>query len=191
MLNSDFVEVIFILLLFVIFYLLVTLKKVPPKTTIIIDRDSHFYKKKSFGFFFMNPARDKITSIVSTNLVRQYYVNTFSTHDSYYFTLSYTFEYNSEDIDTTLSSLEDSRRSIYDITNCAVEAVINSCSFQDIEHSISEVEKLIFKELELMLEPFYIDVTDFRIISKSNVSSSTGQQIVFKKHVSSGYDPIK
>ena len=47
-----------------------------------------------------------------------------------------------------------------------------------------------FKQLESMLEPFYIDLTQFRLLGFRSVSTSYGLEHKFNKHISSSNDPV-
>jgi hypothetical protein len=84
----------------------------------------------------------------------------------------------------SIQSLEDSRRSVYDIVNCAVETVIGSYTIADAFRS-GNFEPALFKQLESTLEPFYIDVIACKLLNVGNVSPSVGMTTKFQKHVSS------
>ena len=181
---------IFWIAIIVFFTLLSRIRQVPPGTVVIIDRNSHFHKKKRSGFYLFNPAIDKITTKVSRYTITETYTNTFATHDSNYYRLTYAFSYKAEDVDMVLSSLEDSRRSIYDVVNCAVETAIGSLTMREMADINYDLNKVCFTQLESMLEPFYVDVLSFKILYRSAVHPSLGESQLFKKHVSRGDNPV-
>ena len=166
-------------------------KKVPPNTVIIIDRNSHFHKKKRHGYYYLNPKTDMVTTRISRNPIVENYSNTFITHDGVYYNVNYRFKYSAEDVEMVLSSLEDSRRSIYDVVNCAVETTIGSLTSREMDNSRYDIDIALFKQLEAMLEPFYIDVTQINMISRSKLSPDWGEKYLFRKHISNGDNPIK
>lgn len=162
------------------------IRKVPPNTVIIIDRNSHYHKTKKRGYYFFNSKTDQITTKISTNPIRETYGNIFKTHDDKYYELNYSFEYKAtEGIDKVLSSLQDSRRSIYDVVNCAVETVVLTFSQKDVTQGAFKNNETFFKQLETMLEPFYIDATSFRAHFYREVPEAYGTLHKFTKHVPS------
>ena len=176
-----------IFIIIIVFFCFV--RRVPPNTAIIIDRDSHYLKTKRRGFYFINPATDKITTRVSTFPITEFYSNTFETHDSTFYHLYFQVTYKATDIEMVLSSLQDSRRSIYDVVNCSLETVIGTLSRNDMNYKV-DINSIAFRQLESMLEPFYIDVTSFKLISRNEIIAELGRQQKFQKHVSSGENPI-
>ena len=177
------------LVIVIIICALCFIRVVPAKTALIIDRNSHYCKTKKGGIYLFNPTTDKVTTKISTFPVTETYSNTFETHDSYFYRTTFTVTYVATDIDMVLSSLQDSRRSIYDVINCSVETVMSSLVMKDMSNRAT-INQEMFHQLESMLEPFYIDVTSFKLISLIGVSQSLGQQERFKKHVSRGDNPI-
>ena len=172
-----------------IIYLSSTLKQVPPNTTIIIDRDTHFYKKKKHGYYILNSKRDMVTTVISNNPVEQTYTNIFKTHDDVYYSLTFSVVYHATDLDMVLTSLQDSHRSIYDVVNCSVETVVASFTSNDMARGNSNND-IFFKQLESMLEPFYIDATKFSLISFRYVAPNYGMMYKFNRHISSGNNPL-
>ena len=159
------------------------IKKVPANTLIIIDRNGHFHKKKRHGFYILS-SRDKVTTYLSSYDSTQYFINTFETHSSTFYRVYFSVTYKSEDLDRSAQSLEDSRRSVYDIINCAAEPVVGSSTTFDTFRS-GNFETALFKQLESTLEPFYIDVKACKLITINSVAPSIGQTQKFQKHVSS------
>ena len=127
--------------------------------------------------------------MISTNEITEKYSNIFKTHDDNYYELIFSFSYKALDINMVLSSLQDSRRSIYDIVNCAVETVVASLGFLDLPQK-DNLNATIFRQLESMLEPFYIDATNFRLMSYRKVEPLYGRAHKFNKHVSSSDNPV-
>ena len=166
------------------------IRQVPPGTVVIIDRNSHFHKKKRGGFYLFNPATDKITTKISRFPITENYTNTFVTHDSTYYRITYSFTYKAEDVEMVLSSLEDSRRSIYDVVNCAIETAVGSLTMREMADYNYDLNKVCFAQLETMFEPFYVDVTSFKIIYRSAVNPTIGESQLFRKHVSRGDNPV-
>ena len=191
--NPTLSPIFWLLVITIITIIFSKIRKVPANTTIIIDRNTHFHKKKSHGYYFFNSRTDKITSKISTNEVSELYFNTFETHDSGFYKIVFSVIYKSEDINMTLSALEDSRRSIYDVVNCSMETTIASFRNSDFTNSsiYQNLHEAAFSQLESMLEPFYIDVIDLRIINIISVNSNEGVATKFTKHVSSGDDPLR
>ena len=165
-----------------IIVLCVIIKKVPSNSLIIIDRNSHFHKKKRHGFYILG-AHDKVTTYLSTNAVTQTYANIFETHISTFYRLSFSVTYRSEDLDRSQQALEDSRRSVYDIINCAAETVIGTIASAGVVN-LQSLNDALFRQLESTLEPFYIDVTSSKIFSILAVDSTVGRQNKFQKHIS-------
>jgi len=165
------------------------IKSVPPNTILIIDRNTHYLKTKRRGLYFFNPKTDKITTKISTSPVTENVINTYKTHDDCYYRLQYSVVYNSTDIEMTISSLQDSKRSVYDIINCALEATVASLSRNDMNYKV-DINEVAFKQLEYMLEPFYIDVTGFKLISRNERGAQVGAEELFRKHVSRGDNPV-
>ena len=175
--------------IFVLIILAAYIKKVPLNTILIIDRNTHYLKTKRHGYYFFNPKTDKITTKISTNMVTEYYRNVFETHDSCFYDLYFAVSYKAENVEMVISSLQDSRRSIYDVINCAVETVIGTLSDQDLNYR-TDLNTPIFQQLESMLEPFYIDVAQFKLYTRTKITSELGEERKFRKHVSRGENPI-
>ena len=168
------------------------IKKVPANTTIIIDRNTHFHKKKRHGYYFFNPKIDKITTMVSAYPIEERYINVFKTHEDSYYNVNFTMTYVSNEPEQTLDSLSDSRRSIYDIANCAVETLFGTLTRKEIATTtLEELNTRLFHQLESTLEYFYIDVTEARIINYSLVGEEEGKYLLFNRHESSGGNPIQ
>lgn len=180
---------VFFIFIIVLPILLAYVKVVPSGTVIIIDRNSHFHKKKYGGYYFFNPRTDKVTTIISKMPVTETYTNVFRTHDDTFVQVRFSTTYKAEDISMVLSSLEDSRRSIYDVINCSVEMVIKTLVTKKDNYK-TQVESAIFHQLESMLEPFYIDVTSFKLYSITPLSEAYGKTLEFHKHVSDGDNPF-
>ena len=70
-----------IILIVIIFFIGNFLKAVPANTVIIIDRNSHYLKTKKSGFYFFNPATDKVTTKISKYIINKNYSDFFETHD--------------------------------------------------------------------------------------------------------------
>ena len=179
----------FFILFLVIIFLGSFVKKVPLNTVIVIDRNTHYCKTKRHGYYFFNPKTDVVTTKISTNIVTEIYRNVFETHDSCFYELNFAVSYKATDLEMVLSSLQDSRRSIYDVINCAVETVVATFSDQDMNYK-TDLNTPIFHQLESMLEPFYIDVTAFKLYTRTKLISEIGEQRKFRKHVSRGDSPI-
>ena len=126
------VFVLEVIVIIIILIMLSRLRKVPDNTTIIIDRNSHFHKKKKRGYYFFNPSTDVVTTQISLHDITEIYTNVFKTHDDLYWELKFSATYHAIDMNMVLSSLQDSRRSIYDVVNCAVETVMATLSAKDI-----------------------------------------------------------
>ena len=171
---------------------LTNLRKVPANTTIIIDRNSHFHKKKKHGYYFFNSTTDKITTQVSLYPITEQYINVFKTHEDKYYQVKFSMTYVCKEPEQTLDSLADSRRSIYDIANCAVETLWATLSQKDITTTVlEEMSQRLFHQLESTLEYFYIDVTEAHIINYSLINEDVGRDIIFQKHISSSNEPIQ
>ena len=189
---EELLPLIYFIVVIIIAILITRLKKVPPNTTIIIDRNTHFYKKKRRGYYFFNPRTDMVTTQVSTYPIKESYNNVFKTHEDNYYRVFFTMTYVSKEPEQTLDSLSDSRRSIYDIANCAVETLFGTLTKKDmVMNTLEELNPRLFHQLEATLEYFYIDVTEAHIISYSLISEETGRQLQFRKHEPSGGDPIQ
>ena len=183
--------VVFIIIL-VFCYILSKAKKVPPNTTIIIDRDSHFHKKKRGGYYLLNSKKDRVTTQVSSNPIREKYINIFKTHDDLYYNVSFTMTYVCKEPESTLDALADSKRSIYDIANCAVETIFGTYEQRSlVKTTLEEMNDQLFKQLEATLEYFYIDVTEAHIINYSIINEEVGRNAIFQKHISSSNEPIQ
>lgn len=190
-LSNSLPIVVFIISVFIC-YIVSKAKKVPPNTTIIIDRNTHFHKKKSGGYYLFNPRTDKVTTQVSIFPITEKYTNIFKTHEDGYYNVSFAMTYICKEPNQTLDSLSDSRRSIYDIANCAVETIWGTLSTKDIvKTTLDEMSERLFHQLEATLEYFYIDVTEAHIINYTMVNEEVGRSIVFQKHISSSNDPIQ
>ena len=174
----------------IILVLFSVLKRVPNNTVLIIDRNSHYHKTKKRGFYTLGP-QDKITSKISTDPVIESYSNIFSTHDSEYYSVDFMVTYSCENIDSVINSLQDSRRSIYDIINCAMEITIKSFQTKDLNRNYQYVSNAAKAQIESMLEPFYIDVTFVKITKIQLVNQEYGKIYKFEKHESRGDMPIK
>ena len=174
-------------------YFFSKVRKVPANTTIIIDRNTHFHKKKSYGYYTLNSKTDVITTKVSPYDVTETYNNVFETHDSAFFRIGFEVTYKSENVEMTLSSLEDSRRSIYDIVNCSMETSIAACRGMDlqIKTDLDGLKRSMFSQLENMLEPFYIDVINLRLLRMTPVDAETGMRVKFNRHISTSDDPLR
>ena len=176
----------------IIITVLSQLKTVPPNTTIIIDRNSHFHKKKRHGFYMLNPRTDKVTTKVSEYPIKERYSNVFKTHEDTYYNVTFTMTYVCKEPEQTLESLSDSRRSIYDIANCAVETLFGTLSPKDlVNYRLDELSPRLFHQLEATLEYFYIDVTDAYIIDYSLMGEERGRELLFRRHESTSGDPIQ
>ena len=53
-----------------------------------------------------------------------------------------------------------------------------------------DINEIAFKQLEYMLEPFYIDVTSFKLVSRTERGAQIGAEELFRKHVSRGDNPV-
>ena len=180
-------------IVFILFLILLSkARKVPLNTTIIIDRNTHFYKKKSRGYYFFNPSTDKVTTKVSSFPITETYRNIFQTHEDTYYNISFSMTYICKEPEQTLDSLADSKRSIYDIANCAVETLRGSLSAKDIALTpLAELSEKLFQQLESTLEYFYIDVIEAHINNYNIVDEEIGKKAIFQKHTSSSSDPIQ
>lgn len=183
-------EVLIFLIFIIIIIIATNVKKVPPNTVIIIDRNSHYLKTKRYGHYWFNRSTDRITTEISTNPVIQNYTNIFKTHDDIYYELNYMVSYKAVDLEMVLSSLKDSHRSIYDVINCSVETVVATFSEKDILKGIMNNQEIFFKQLEAMLEPFYIDATSFRVLNYRKVTNDYGSAHKFNRHISSSENPV-
>ena len=189
---SNFLSYVMVIIFFAFIIVVSNLRKVPANTTIIIDRHSHFHKKKKHGYYFFNSATDQITTKVSLYPITEKYYNVFKTHEDKYYQVNFSMTYICKEPDQTLDSLSDSRRSIYDIANCAVETLWATLSQKDITTTVlEEMSQRLFHQLESTLEYFYIDVTEAHIINYSLINEETGRNIVFRRHISSSNDPIQ
>ncbi len=189
---KEYMSLILFIVIIIIMVLATRLKRVPPNTTIIIDRNTHFHKKKRHGYYFFNPRTDKITTIVSTHPIRETYVNAFKTHEDTYYNVRFTMTYICKEPEQTLDSLSDSRRSIYDIANCAAETLFGTLTRKDIvSSSLEDLNPRLFHQLEATLEYFYIDVTEAYIINYSLLNEEVGRNLLFRKHEPSGGNPIQ
>ncbi len=168
------------------------IKSVPPNTIIIIDRNTHFHKKKRHGFYLFNSRIDKVTTQVSQYPITEHYSNVFKTHEDVYYRVSFSFTYICSEPEQTLDSLSDSRRSIYDIANCAVETLFGTLDNKEMASSnYNELSSRLLHQLESTLEYFYIDVTNAVINSYLQVNEQTGREYLFRKHETSSGDPIQ
>ncbi len=176
-------------ILFIVFVsFIISIRRVPSNTIIIIDRNSHYLKTKRKGFYFLG-ANDKITSKISTSSITENYSNVFVTHDNYYYRVDFKVTYAAEDVEMVLSALQDSRRSIYDIANCAIETVFGALLRKDLVDT-NNVSSLAFRQIESTLEPFYLDAIKISL-SFVPVMSTVGEATVFKKHISGlAYDSL-
>ncbi len=171
---------------------LLFLRKVPKDTALVIDRNGHYLKTKRSGFYIFNPSTDEVTSKISTYPSTKYYNNVFETHDSRFYRIGFMVIYKAEDLEQVLSSLSDSRRSIDDVINCAMETLVASCVAKEMTN-YPELNERYFSQLEYMLEPFYIDVTKTSIQSIQTLTEDYGRENKFERHVSgsdSSNDPI-
>ena len=55
----------FELIIIILIFLAPFIKKVPPHTVVIIDRNGHYLKTKSRGWFILLPS-DEVTTTIST-----------------------------------------------------------------------------------------------------------------------------
>ena len=170
------------------------IRKVPANTILVIDRNSHYLKTKRKGLYLFNPLTDEITSKVSTQIVHKQYTNIFENHESTFKNVTFWVEYKAEDCEQVISSLSDSRRSIDDIVNCAMEVLYTSFDNREASDYVANINTKFFKQLESMLEPFYIDVVKTGILAAVNVPAELGAAQKFQRHVSGGGssgDPIR
>ena len=171
-----------------------SLRIVPANTVLVIDRKSHYLKTKRKGLYFFNPLTDVVTSKISTSPTRKQYNNVFENHESNFYDVFYWVSYKAEDVEQVISSLSDSRRSIDDIINCAMEVLFTSFDNKEAYSSTSTINQKFHAQLESMLEPFYIDVLDTGVTVVSSISPIMGEERKFQRHVSGGGssgDPIR
>ncbi len=170
-------------------------KTCPPNTVVIIDRNTHYYKTIRTGSYskgYSLKSTDMVTSIISTRENTVQYSNVFMTHDARYYMIRYRVSYKCENLDSVISALEDSRRSIYDIINCAVSIAVKSLTSADFSrYSSQQIRPTLYSQIESMLEPFYIDFKNLVIDSVTYINEQQGETLLFRKHESQGEVPIK
>lgn len=180
-------EIIFLIIIICIVFI----KKVPPNTAIIIDRNKHYLKTKRGGFYFFNPATDKITTKISTNSTYKFYTNNFQTNDAKIAQVSFNVTYNTNSIESVLDSLKSARRSVDDIMNASIYWAVNNLNLDDFLRKpdvlLYEVKsKLLAEATELNIK-----ISKFNITNINQVPNSPATNI-FKPHLSShSCGPIK
>ncbi len=176
---------------FVVFFLFIfgIIRKVPKNTILVIDRKSHYLKTKRRGFYFFNPVTDVITSKVSTMPTYSLYRNVFENHNSTFYEIDFSVTYKAEDAERVIQALADSRRSIDDIVNCAMEVLVTSCDNSEMKNSI-DLGKKYRLQVESMIEPFYLDLTDATVFYIQVIPAEIGKYRKFQRHIS-GSDPSR
>ena len=180
-----------IIIIIIIFIILGNfIKSVPANSVIIIDRNSHYLKTKRHGFYFFNPAIDKITTQISLFPLTKSYIENFETHDGKMVRVSFSVKYHADNLEDVLVALESVRRSIDDVINSSIYWGVNNLSLSDfintpINLMAESKPKLLSEATEL------IKIDHFQI---NNITALPyGVNIIpFKPHLSShSTGPIK
>ena len=154
----------------------------PPNTTIIIDRNTHYLKTKSHGFYIFLPWCDKITTVISKNPMYRNLVEYYEAEDGNIYFVKLGCVYQVSDINKTLKLLSTLRRSIDDILKSSVYFAMASLKSFDIsEYLENKVKENLIKELAS------VNIT-LRKYSLSSFISSNQNVPVFKPHISRGYN---
>lgn len=151
-------------LIFLIFVFINFIKTVPANTVIIVDRNSHYLKTKRRGFYFFNPATDKVTTKISTYQLSKSYMENFETHDGKIVRVSFSVRYHAENLEDVLAALASARRSIDDVMNGSIYWSVNNLSLSDFIHTpivlSSEAKPKLLSEateLKIKIDEFHIN----------------------------------
>ncbi|MBQ9280119.1 MAG: hypothetical protein IJ215_03640 [Clostridia bacterium] len=152
------------IIFFVVIISLSFIRKVPTNTVLIIDRHSHYLKTKRRGFYFFNPATDKITTEIAKRHITKQYIDNFETHDGYIARIAFTVEYHAENIEAVLQALASARRSVDDVMNGAIYWAARNLSLSDFKNTsialMNEARPILISEsgeLEVKIDQFYIN----------------------------------
>lgn len=185
-------EGLIMLLFFVIIFIFFTfIRVVPANTVLIIDRNTHYLKTKRHGFFFLNPATDKITSTFSKYPVTKMYTNFFETHDGYIVQITFTVRYHVNDLDSVVNTLALVRRSVDDVMEGSVYWGVNNLSISDFANKSFALSHEVKPQLIAEASELEIIIDDFTINGITPLPK--GSNIIpFKPHTSSNSGgPIK
>ena len=177
----------------IIFILIVVLtnfiKSVPASGAVIIDRNDHYLKTKKRGFYYFNPATDKVTTTISTFPITQTYTQFSESHDSNIFQNIYSVTYKVSNVEHVLESLKSNRRSVNDIIQSCVQTSFFNFETKDIKNP-SELIEEIRRRLSVNLESFEITLISFDLHPPIQVAQSARKNL-FKPHISEGIRSIK
>lgn len=180
------------LIVFIIFLLIIFsnfIKLVPANTAIIVDRNHHYLKTKKKGFYFFNPATDKITTYISTNPHTQSFIQISESHDGLLFQLGYHVVYKASNVNQVLESLKSNRRSVNDIIQSCVHTSVANFEKTDLV-KLKELIEEIKRRLSINLESFEITLISFDMGVPYQVPNSARKDI-FAPHISEGIRSIK
>lgn len=167
--------IIFFIFIFIIFFV----RKVPHNSAVIIDRNEHYLKTKKFGYYFIIPVLDKITTVVSTNPTTRVFNDYYEAEDGTIINLRLSCKYRSRNVDTTLENLENVRRSIDDILKSSIYFAVGSLKFSSLKTHLEPVSREYLTKylnaVDIDLQNLYISFTP---VHHSDVK-------LFKPHVSS------
>lgn len=172
------------ILIFSLPFLLAFVRKVPTNTVIIIDRNGHYLKTLSRGFYILGPF-DEITTRIAKTPTLRVLTDFFETDDGKLVSATVSCRYHADNITNVLQSLGEVRRSVDDIIKSAAHFAISNFPIQYIigantnEFSEKVRANLVseFNSIGISLSYFKITVSD---ATYSGVSA-------FRPHESSCY----
>ncbi len=171
--------IVFFIILFCIF----CVRKVPSNTIIIVDKNSHYLKTKKSGYYIMLP-HYKVTTKISTNKLFRNLQDCYETYDGQAAIISVTCGYQSTDLQNTIDTLANVRRSIDDIIKSSVYFAVGNHNAFDIKILTEEFKMKVFDNMRLELDEIGVILTDFSI--RAAIPTMPQAPLVyFKPHISS------
>lgn len=178
--------IIYIVALKFLFGALVRIVNVPRNAAIITDKNSHYYKTKRCGVYFLEK-NEVVTSYVSKRPHKEYYIQISESRDGELFYVSYLVDYEAYDVDATLERLKFYRRSITDIIKSSLKTTIENFDFsKQLTEFLSEASK----ELTSNFAPFEIRLISMKVFKISEVDESHRSEL-FVPQIGSSIDPTQ
>ncbi len=181
----------FEILVLCIFLGFIFIRFTPFGTAVIIDRKTHYCKTKPRGgFYFFNPATDKITTMISTAPYTKQYSEIFETNDSIFLKISFSVTYHAESVAEVLAHLKADKRSIDDIIKCAVDSTVSSFNMSNFKTNLPVIANEIRRRMTLSVSPFGFIIDNYSTLNLYAVHDSIGKANRFKPHVCKDDGPI-
>lgn len=166
----------------IIIILLLFLKKVPPNTVVIIDKNSHYCKTRTSGWYFLWPNM-KVTTMISTQTLTRNLQDFYESYDGKPVSILISCSYKAQDLSTVIESLSQMRRSIDDIIKSSAYFAAHNYRAADMLMLREEFEQKVKDNLISGLDSINVSLEHLSVVIQNVPYQATLR--LFKPHVSS------